>query len=234
MRSRRSVLVLLLSAAVLSACGGGGNDGNGAEPALAPTTTVGQTSLLTSVPTTAPASLALPTTLAPTTLTPATVAATAIPTTTRQAVTLPPGVTEADRIAAEAAAIGWWEEFFRQIDALPEFDPQAILRLTVPGRPAGPKMLSELEKDQTRRFSFEPGTIQQTVLTETRFLTADRVEIKVCLADDGAFVQQDTGAKELGGLGRSFYLTVLQRTFGEWKIENWGSYQSSEDGRPCV
>ncbi len=233
MRSRRILLVLLVPAAVLSSCGGGGGGNDAPDPTTAPTTTVAPTPLLTTAAPTAPASSPTsPTT--PTTLAPTTVAATAIPTTTRQVVTLPPGVTEADRIAAEAAAIGWWEEFYLQIDALPEFDRQAILKLTVPGRPAGPKMLAALEDDQKRRFSFEPGSIQQTVVIDTRFLTADRVEIKTCVADDGFFIQDGTGVKELGGLGRSFYLTVLRRASGAWRIEDWGSYQPSEDGQSCV
>ena len=206
----------------------------GRAPVLPIVTTTAATSAATTATSPAPlttgpaTSPALATTLSPTTL-----PATAIATTTRQVVTLPPGVTEADRIAAESAAIGWWEEVQVQTKALPEFDPQAILARTVPGRPAGPAMVATLEKRQKDGFSLRTGTVDQTVLLGTRFLSSDLVEVQVCLADDNFFVQQITGVQELAGLGRSFYLSVLRRSAGGWKIDDWGSFRDSEDGVPC-
>ncbi len=246
MRSRRKLLLLLGPAAVLTAvlgaCGGGGSGAD--QTTAAPTTTVGPGPQLTTTPTSALTSAPAPTTRAPTVLDPTTLAPTTAapttppqtplaPTSTRQVVTLPTGVSEADRLAAEAAAIGWWEEVQRQTKALPEFDPQAILALTIPGRPAGPAMVGTLERRRKEGFALRTGTVDQTVLLGTRFLSRDLVEVQVCLADDNVFIQQTTGVEELGGLGRSFYLSLLRRTASAWKVEDWGSFRDSEDGVAC-
>ena len=232
MRLRRRLLVLLVSGAVVSACGGSGNGAD--QTTAAPTTTANRAPQATTVPSSAPTPAPASKTMAPTTAAPTTPPPTTLATTsTRQVVTLPPGVTEADRLAAEAAAIGWWDEYYRQLLALPDFDPQAILRRTVPGRPAGPAMVDGLEKRRRNKFSFQPGVVHQTVLLDTRFLAPDLVEIQTCLADDGVFVQEGTGMEELGGLGRVFFLAVLRRSGQGWKVDDFGSFRETEDGRAC-
>ena len=250
MRSRRSVRLLVVASVIVTACGGreqAADQPTAAPPAsvdATPSTIAGREPELPIVTTTTAATAATTATSpAPittgaatspaTTLSPTTLPATAIATTTRQVVTLPPGVTEADRIAAESAAIGWWEEFYRQLLALPDFDPQAILERSVPGRPAGPAMVEGLERRRKARFTFQPGALDQTVVLGTRFLSADLVEVQFCVADDGSFVQKDTGKTELAGLGRSFYLTVVRRTEDRWKIDDWGSFRESESGLKC-
>lgn len=228
MRSQRRALLLLVTAFTLAACSGGSDGSDNAD--------------VTAQLTTAPTSPSSSSALASTRVVPSTTVGPSSPTfsteatttpATRPVVMLPPGVTEADRIAVEEAAIGWWEEFYRQLLALPNFDPQAILERTMPGRPAGPEMLSTLEERKAKKFRFEPGRIHQTVLLDTRFLSPNLVEVQVCLADDGVFVQEDSGREELGGLGRVFYLAVLSRDISGWKVDDFGSFRQSEDGRTC-
>ncbi len=226
MRSRRTITSGLLVVALLAGCGG----------TKAADTTSAPPPATDAVATLAPPVSTTPATLPPTSSTAPTTSAavpTSAPTTTRQVLTLPPGVTDADRAAAEAAAIGWWEEFYRQLLALPNFDPQAILSRTVPGKPAGPDMVRELSDLQAERLTVRRGSVDQTVLLETRFLSQNSVEIQVCVSDDDSFVQQETGEEESVGLTRSFYLTVLQRDGPTWKISDWGSFRESEDGLTC-
>ena len=155
------------------------------------------------------------------------------PTSTRQVVTLPPGVTEADRLAAEAAAIGWWEEFYLQLDLLPDFKPDAFLRRAVAGRPAGPAMVSEFTKFQSKGFVVRKGNVRRVVILSTRFVSPAKAEVEVCAADDGAFINKSTGATESEGLVRTFFLNVLEKTDDGWTIADYGSSRASEEGKTC-
>ena len=180
----------------------------------------------TAAPTTlAPSTALLPTTTAPTStvLVPATVA-----------VSLPPGVTDADRQAAEAAAIGWWEENYRQLLALPNFDPGALLRLAAPGTPGGPAVIADLEKRRSGGFVFAPGGFHEATVLETVFTNGDTSEIKVCASDNGKFVQTSSGKEELGGLGSAFYQTLLRRIGERWLVADFGSYKATVFGKSCA
>lgn len=252
MRSRRSVQLLVVASVILTACGGreqAADQPTAAPPAsvdATPSTIAGRAPVLPIV-TTAAATSAATTATSPapittgaatspalaTTLSPTTLPATANATTTRQLVTLPPGVTEADRMAAESAAIGWWEEYYRQIDALPGFDPAAILRKAVEGRPAGPALIDQLAKLESEGLTVRRGKIRRIVLVSTRFVTPTTAEVVVCGADDDAFIYTNTGAVESEGLARLFILNVLERGRNGWSMADYGSTKSSELGKPC-
>ena len=148
-------------------------------------------------------------------------------------VTLPPGVTEADRIAAEAAAIGWWEEYYRQLDSLPDFDPNAILRKAVAGRPAGPALVAQLSKVESDGLVVRRGTIRKIVIVSTRFVSPTTAEVVVCGADDDSFLYRTTGGVESEGLARLFLLNVLEKGTNGWAVADYGSDQPSEKGQSC-
>ena len=237
MRTRTATFPTLFAGFLaLSVVGCGGSDG--------PDTTVAalsrptKTALdLTKIPdSNGVVSTAAPTTLAPSTaLRPTTTAPTStvlVPATV--AVSLPPGVTDADRQAAEAAAIGWWEMFYDQLVALPNFDPQEVLSRAVPGTPGGPEFLQSLEDRRGKNFRFIAGSIDVTEVRRTTFLGSDDVSVDVCTADDGYFVQAETGMREYEGLTTSFYTTVLRRVKNRWLVVDFGSYRETIQGLSCA
>ena len=237
MRTRTATLSTLVAGVLaLSVAGCGSSDGSDTTVEALPRPT--KTALdLTKIPdangvvsTAAPKPLAPPTTLPPTTAAPT--STTLVPATV--AVSLPPGVTDADRQAAEAAAIGWWEMFYDQFVALPNFDPQEVLSRAVPGTPGGPEFLQSLEDRRAKDFRFVAGLVDITAVRRTTFLGSDDVSVDVCTADDGYFVQAKTGKREYDGLTTSFYTTVLRRVDNRWLVVDFGSYQETIRGLSCA
>ena len=235
MRTRTATFPTLFAGFLaLSVVGCGGSDGPDTTVAALPRPT--KTALdLTKIPdangvvsTAAPTTLAPPTTLPPTTRPPTSTVL--VPATV--AVSLPPGVTDADRQAAEAAAIGWWEMFYDQLVALPNFDPQEILSRAAPGRPGGPAMLEQFEQFRGRGTEFKPGDFHEVLVHQIRFQSADSVIVEICSADDGKFVNAADAPDS--GLGSSYLNTVLIRISNHWLVQDYGTSKPSQVGSRCV
>ena len=150
------------------------------------------------------------------------------------AVSLPPGVTEADRRAAEAAAIDWWEMFYDQLVALPNFDRNEVLRRSAPGTPGGPAVLETLEERRRNLFRFVVAEAKQIGVERSVFVDAQNVSVEVCASDDGYFVQEKTGKKEDVGMASSFYTTLLRRVADRWLVIDFGSNRQTVPGRICA
>ncbi len=236
MRTRNATLpALFASFLALSVTGCGESGGSDTPIAAAPRPT--KTALdLRKIPdangvvsTAAPTTLAPPTTLPPTTV--ATTSTVLVPNIV--AVSLPTGVTEEDRQAAEAAAIDWWEMFYRQLVALPNFDPQEILIRSAPGYPGGPAMLERFEKDKSGGFRFEPGSLQIVKILSIKFSDSKKANAEVCAADNGRMVQLSSGNVELSGLGASYFTMSLAKAGPRWLVADWGDSRPSIEGQSC-
>lgn len=237
MRTRTATLPTLFAGVLalsVTGCGGSGGSETSAVVATRPTKTALD---LRKIPdANRVVSTAAPTTLAPSTALPP---PTAAPTSTilvpaTVVVSLPPGVTDADRRAAEAAAIDWWEMFYDQLVALPNFDPKEILSRAAPGYPGGAAMLERFEKERRNRFRFESGSVRQVQLLGLSFDQTESATAQLCVADDGRFVNIDTGKEESAGLGASFYGVRLRNVDSKWLVTDWGSIRASVRGEPCV
>lgn len=128
---------------------------------------------------------------------------------------LPPGVTEADRVAVEAAAKAWWEEVDRMADNLPAYDPNALLAKAVPGSAdamAIALLYQGLSKDGYRS---RKGAINQTEVFRTEFRSPTTAELEVCTADDGAYITK-AGQEEDTGLAGGIQILVFERRGDRW------------------
>lgn len=232
MRTRRSITSALMVAAVLVGCGSDKNSTSTPPPTDAVATTNAPADT-TTAPTTVPPISAPPTNPAqPTTVAPLSTTPSAAPTTTRQVITLPAGVTEADRAAAEAAAIGWWEEFDRQLLALPDFDPSNLLKQSTPGAPIGPAFVAMFEgfrKDGVRVKSQNFNEIKAVAI---RFISESQAIVEVCSADDA---EMENASSDASGLGSVYNDTLVERVGEAWLVSDYGrSDRGFRKGERCA
>jgi hypothetical protein len=182
------------------------------------------------VPVTEPVALTtLATTTVPTTLPPVTATAVPLATTT----TLRFGLTDADRMAVEAAATEWFREFARRIDALPEFKPNELFELAEPGSPAAARYAVILQDLSEERLEAIPATIDQVAVLSVQFETATVANVIVCVAENGGAKNADTGViEEPTTLGRGRHLLTLRKA-ERWLISTDATVGELEEGKTC-
>ena len=210
-------LVALIVVAGLGACRGSSADTDTAVPT--PTTArVPRTALdLSKIPNAdGIVTTAAPVTVAPTTTIGAETTAqspASVPVTSPTP--LPPGVTEADRVAVEAAAKAWWEEVDRMADNLPAYDPNALLAKAVPGSADAMAIALLYEGLSKDGYRSRKGAINQTEVLGTEFRSPTRAELEVCTADDGAYITA-LGQEEDSGLAGGIQILTFARRGDRW------------------
>jgi hypothetical protein len=158
-----------------------------------------------------------------------------LPIPNRPPIALPPGVTAADQRAAEAAANAWWLAFDAQTLAIPNNDPSKILAFAVPGKPAGPLMVKELEKIRAENIVSQrlvPGTIRQQRINDTKFLAPTVVSVEICLANNDYYADA-SGTRYNEGLAASSFVTIVEKTPNGWLVSDYGRIRQEEDGKSC-
>ena len=145
--------------------------------------------------------------------------------------TLPFGFTAADRIDVEAAAIGWWEEWDRMFQNLPEFDPNPLLQRAVPASASAIAYATAIEKLANEGVTASVPTVKQIRIFETKPISLTQVVVTTCNADDLALSKN--GKQYETGLGRGRDELTMQRTGGVWLVVSISPIDGVSRGKTC-